>query len=292
MWIWDIRLSSLLAVINTAVVLLLLADYYAVWRHRPRRLPFYLALLLIGAGGVAVGNALWPASGFYGQVYGESDFQSVSGSQFRPVAITFDDGPSPPYTTELLAVLRAYHVPATFFLVGEKAARYPQLVREIHGDGHEIGNHTWDHRDLLQISRVEAWQEIDRTNEIIQNLTGVRPQLLRPPHGFRDRTIIDMAGQRGMRVAEWTVMARDWQNPGVDVIVDRILSGVSPGAIILLHDGDGRDGVTPRRQTVEAVKRIIPALLAQGYTFVRVSEIPWPMDWRQPVEEEDHSRDN
>ncbi len=263
---FDMRLVSILGLLTVVVLISLILDYMRLLR-RPVRLGFYLAVLGILAGFVFTLKAVLPGDAFYGPVYSE-----VKTTQ-KVVALTFDDGPYPPYTGQILDILKEYQVPATFFILGQNAEKYPDLVRRIVAEGHQIGNHTYSHLDLLKADRPTIADQIDRTGKIIADITGQKPRVVRPPHGFRDAVVIDVITERGLKVVEWSVSSRDWTNPGVEAIVSRTMSRVQSGSVILLHDGDGVAQAASRQQTVEATRLIIRRLLAEGYKLVTVDEI-------------------
>ncbi|MDR3592711.1 MAG: polysaccharide deacetylase family protein [Negativicutes bacterium] len=263
---FDMRLISILGLLTVVVLLGLVLDYMRLLR-RPARLGLYLAVLGILAGFVFTLKAVLPGGTFYGPVYSE-----IKTSQ-KVVALTFDDGPYPPYTGQILDILKEYRVPATFFVLGQNAEKYPDLVRRVVAEGHQIGNHTYTHLDLLKADRPTIADQVDRTSKIIAGITGQTPRVVRPPHGFRDAVVIDIMAERGLKVVEWSVSSRDWTNPGVDEIVSRTLGKVQNGSVILLHDGDGIAQSASRQQTVDATRSIIRQLLAQGYKLVTVDEI-------------------
>jgi len=262
----DMRLVSILGLLTVIVVVSLVLDYLEMLR-RPARLGMWVAILGIIAGFVFTLNAVLPNDRFYGPVVTEV------ATSAKVVALTFDDGPYPPYTGQILDILREDHVPATFFVLGQNAEKYPALVRRIVDEGHQIGNHSYNHIDFLKANRATMADQIDRTNRIIKNITGKLPRLVRPPHGFRDAVVMDVMADRHLKVVEWSVSSRDWTNPGVDTIVERTVSGVKSGSIILLHDGDGIEQRASREQTVKATRQIIRELKAKGFKFVTVDEI-------------------
>jgi peptidoglycan/xylan/chitin deacetylase (PgdA/CDA1 family) len=265
---FDIKmpLISILAVLTVVVLVGLVLDYLRLLR-RPVRLGLWLAMLGIIAGFVFTLHAVLPGNHFYGPTFSE-----VKTSQ-KIVALTFDDGPYPPYTAQVLDILREEGVPATFFVIGRNVAKYPDLVRRTVAEGHQVGNHTFNHVDLLKADRATIADEVDRTQKVIAAVTGAPAKVVRPPHGFRDAVVLEVMAERGLKVVEWSVLSRDWTNPGVETIVKRTLDKVKSGAVILLHDGDGVAGAAPRAQTVAAAREIIRALKAQGYKFVTVDEI-------------------
>ncbi len=261
-----IRLVNMLGLLTIIVLIGLILDYRNVIK-RPIRIGMGLAMLGITTGIFLTLSAVLPENQVFGRVFSNKETTQ------KVVALTFDDGPYPPYTEQLLDVLKEYHVPATFFLVGQNAEKYPELVKRISVEGHQLGNHTYHHIDLLKADRKVIAEEMDRTNRVIMAASGIKPHLMRPPHGFRDPVVMEIMAERGLKVVEWSVMSRDWLNPGVDVIVERTVSKVKNGSIVLLHDGDGVMSQAPRIQSVEATRRIIQILSAQGYKFVTVDEI-------------------
>ncbi len=261
-----IRLINMLGLLTIIVIVGLVLDYRNVLK-KPMRMGMSLAILGITTGIFLTLSAVLPENDVFGRVFSNTETTQ------KVVALTFDDGPYPPYTEQVLDVLKEYHVPATFFVVGQNVEKYPELVKRIADEGHQIGNHTYHHIDLLKANRKDIAKEIDNTNKAILAASGVKPHLMRPPHGFRDPVVMEMMAERNLKVVEWSVMSRDWTNPGVDTIVERTVKKVKNGSIILLHDGDGITSQASRIQSVEAARRIIQILSAQGYKFVTVDEI-------------------
>ncbi len=189
------------------------------------------------------------------------------------VALTFDDGPNDPYTTQILDILKARGVKATFFIVGENAMQFPDAVRREVAEGMEIGNHTYNHGSVVRAqSHTIEWQ-IDETQETLQRIAGVQPKWFRPPHGFRDPRLFSKTRHKDLVVAEWSNMPRDWTRPGTEVIVERTLEKLKPGDIILLHDGANVYVGGDRSQTVAALPRIIDGIQARGLRCVTLSEL-------------------
>lgn len=261
-----IRLISMLGLLTGIVVAALALDYFRILK-RPVRLGMWIAILGIIAGFVLTLNAVMPDNHFYGAVFSEIPTQQ------KVVALTFDDGPYPPYTEQILDILKENNIPATFFVIGKNAEKHPELIERIAAEGHQLGNHTYNHVDLLKDDREKIAFEVDRTNKVVSAIIGTAPHVVRPPHGFRDAVVMEMMTERNLKVVEWSIMSRDWNNPGVDAIVSRTVSKVKNGSIILLHDGDGIDSKKSRMETVEATRLIIHELLAKGYKFVTVDEI-------------------
>ena len=204
-----------------------------------------------------------------------------AGAQPRMLALTFDDGPDPTWTPQILDVLEQAHVPATFFVIGENGLQHPQLLNRIVADGSEIGNHTYTHPNLALASPTETSLELNMTQRMVEAYTGRAMRLFRAPYfGDAEPTTADEIGpaleaqKAGYTVVGLHVDPNDWQRPGTDSIVRQVVDQVhsaKPGNsqnIILLHDGGG-----DRSQTVAALPRIIATLRAEGYRFVPVSEL-------------------
>ena len=193
----------------------------------------------------------------------------------RQVALTFDDGPDPRWTPEILAVLRRHRVKATFFVVGADVVSHPELVRSALRQGHEIGAHTFTHADLGAVSETRAALELSLTQGALAGAAGINTPLLRIPYSSSTEALT-LAQYRAARTASRfgylavfaTADTEDWRRPGVDRIVANSTPGAGDGAVVLLHDGGG-----DRSQTVTALDRLIPELKAQGYRFGRISEV-------------------
>jgi peptidoglycan/xylan/chitin deacetylase (PgdA/CDA1 family) len=188
------------------------------------------------------------------------------------IALTFDDGPNPVYTPQVLAVLQAYNIKATFFDVGYLVKEYPNIVRQEFLQGHSIGNHSWSHPELTRFSATGILSQLVSTSDAIQSVTGSRPTIFRPPYGLFNRIVFAQALQQNLSTTLWNNEARDWTTPGVNVIVRRILNLARYGGIILLHDGGGF-----RAQTVAALPIIITALKQRGFTFVTIPQLLYDM---------------
>ncbi|GAA2905321.1 hypothetical protein Acy02nite_86280 [Actinoplanes cyaneus] len=185
------------------------------------------------------------------------------------VALTFDDGPQPPYTGRVLDVLERYRVPATFFCVGQHAGAFPDELVRMREQGHQLGNHTFSHPFLQELSRAQLAAQVLRAGEAVARAAGTGlPTVFRPPYGSRTPEVLGWLGELEPTTVLWDAEAADWAMPGADVIARRILDQARPGSVILLHDGGG-----DRQQTVAALPAIIEGLLARGYRFVPVSDL-------------------
>lgn len=187
------------------------------------------------------------------------------------VALTFDDGPSPD-TPSVLDALKEHDVKATFFLIGREAQRYPQIARRIIAEGHEVGNHSYSHPIYLFRTGRETRRQLERTQQAIEQATGVRPVLSRPPCGVRTLSYFRAAQKLGLRTVQWSVAGFDWQKLSGREIANKVLKDAQSGSIILLHDGDSAN-VSDRRQTVAALPFIIEGLRARGLHVAPLREV-------------------
>ena len=157
----------------------------------------------------------------------------------RVIALTYDDGPNPPYTDQILEVLRAEHVHATFFVVGRAVAAYPSVVRDEVAAGNAVGNHTWNHAHLLLYDGNSLRRTLQRTDAAIFAAAEVHTRIMRPPYGARDWLVLDEVRKLGYTPVMWSVpLANDWEYPPARVIAARVLRYAGDGAIIDLHDGN------------------------------------------------------
>ncbi|WP_206305907.1 polysaccharide deacetylase family protein [Streptomyces sp. RFCAC02] len=223
--------------------------------------------LLAGAGLVVlnrhlVGSADPPADARAGDPAGPVR-ETLTGTAGRRLALTFDDGPHPAHTPAVLDTLRAHGVRATFFVTGENAEWQPDLLRAVAGDGHLVGNHTWSHARLGDLSRGRARDELARTGDLIEHAVGTAPRLARAPYGAWTATAVRDCRALGMEPLGWSLDTGDWTRPGTTRIVRALLDGVRPGAIVLAHDGGG-----DRTQTVAALAYCLPRLLDRGWDIV------------------------
>jgi peptidoglycan-N-acetylglucosamine deacetylase len=188
------------------------------------------------------------------------------------IALTFDDGPNEPYTSQILDLLDLYKIKATFFVLGKRVEKYPQVTRRILAAGHVIGNHSYSHQHLSMQKQEVVEQEIDRGDRAIFAATGIHPTLFRSPYGELSIGVIDAVEHKAMSLISWSMTPKDWHKIDAKTISDRVMSQVANGSIILMHDGDGiHDG--DRQRVVVALTLVIPLLKAAGYQFVTVPEL-------------------
>jgi len=185
------------------------------------------------------------------------------------IALTFDDGPDLVFTPQILEKLRKYHVKGTFFLLGENMEKYPHLVKQIASEGHVIGNHTYSHPKLTEISDETYHFEIEKTDRIVQELAGYKPRFFRPTYGAINENQVAWATEQKMMVIQWSVDTLDWKGLSADVITQTVGANVLPGSIILQHSADG----VPLQGSVDALDQIIPALQKKGARFVTLPEM-------------------
>ena len=202
----------------------------------------------------------------------QQDACSSLPSHRKCMALTFDDGPYPPYTGRLLDVLKEKKIHATFFLVGEQARLHPDLVRRMVDEGHTVGLHAFRHRDFLKLTEEEKEKDLQQGKEILQSITGKEPVYWRPPHGFRDSSVMKIASAKDLQVVNWSVIPRDWTGIDKQEIYNRVMDKAEDGAIVLLHDGDSPLYKASRQATVDAVGPLIDSLREKGYHLVSLEE--------------------
>ncbi|WP_438435466.1 polysaccharide deacetylase family protein [Gorillibacterium sp. sgz500922] len=187
------------------------------------------------------------------------------------IALTFDDGPDPEETPPILDLLNQYQAKATFFVLGRKVDQYPELAAREVLEGHEIANHTYTHRYFNRpITQELLSSEIKRTDEAVLRATGRKPVLFRPPGGYYGQAVVDGAKRAGCKTVLWSWHqdTEDWNRPGTEKIIRKVLTNARNGDIILFHDH-----VEGKSQTLAALQRILPELSKRGYRFVTVSEL-------------------
>ncbi|MCM8782265.1 MAG: polysaccharide deacetylase family protein [Candidatus Omnitrophica bacterium] len=192
----------------------------------------------------------------------------------RKIALTFDDGPNEPYTFQILNILKAYNIKATFFLIGKNVESYPEIVKRIAKEGHSIGNHTYSHPDLMLRMKFQIEKQIKSCEEAIVKTAGVRPYLFRPPYGLDNHLVFRETEKMGYIIIKWSVSAHNGSKDArYDKMLKRVLKGVGNGSIILLHDGDRLIKEADRSQIVKALPLIIKLLQQKGYQFVTIPEL-------------------
>lgn len=178
------------------------------------------------------------------------------------VALTFDDGPHPVYTPELLDGLKERHVKATFFVVGKNIEGHEEIIRRMDEEGHLIGNHTYDHVKITGMPPEQACAQITKTSCLIEEITGKKTEFIRPPFGAWDKTL-DCGFE--MFPVLWSIDPLDWTTKNADAVVQKVVAEAEENSIILLHDYYS--------SSVEAALRIVDALQRQGYEFVTVDKL-------------------
>ena len=269
-----------------------LAALFLLWAGRQgkvsRRLAAVVSVFCLLAGSGVLAAAVFPFGNSYGTTV--TRLTDLSGSAKIPapvsgvagqtdvagngnyIALTFDDGPYPPYTDRLLDVLKEKKTHVTFFLVAEQAQKYPELVKRMVAEGHTVGLHAFRHRDFLKLAEEEKQQELSLGKKTLQEITGKEPLYWRPPHGFRDTSVMELARQEGLTVVNWSMTPRDWTGIDKQEIYDRVMNKTEDGAIVLLHDGDSPYYQASRQATVEAVALLIDSLREKGYHLVSLEE--------------------
>ena len=191
-------------------------------------------------------------------------------SKEKAVALTFDDGPDPRFTEPVLRILSKYHAKATFFMIGARMTKYPDLVHDVLAGGNAVGNHTYSHPSNLEhLNAVEIVRELDRCESVIDKMTGKPTYLFRPPRGLVDGLVYAIAEEAGYQTILWTVCADHHDAPTPESMCRRVERQVRPGAIILAHDGR----YSIRWKDVQATAMIVESLTRNGYRFLTVPEL-------------------
>ena len=192
-------------------------------------------------------------------------------STARRIALTFDDGPDPAFTPRVLDALAARDVRGTFFVVGERAARAPDVVRAIAAAGHDVASHGWSHRSLWLCGPRRTEDEIERTQALVAHLAGREPRAFRPPWGMVNAALYPILNRRGLRCVLWSIQPEGLRPAAATAQVDHVLRRAHPGAIVDLHDAEG----TPRapERLLAALPGMIDGLRRQDFELVTVSEL-------------------
>ena len=189
-------------------------------------------------------------------------------NDYMKIALTFDDGPHPRYTSQILDLLDEYGIKATFFVVGINAKNYPDSLAEVIKRGHEIGNHTHTHPHVSCLNTGTLTSEVEQCESTIYGLTDYKTKLFRPPEGMIDADVRTVLRSLDYKVIMWDIDTRDWAHEAPQKIAENVVSNIESGDIILMHDYIGHNS-----PTVEAINLFIPALLEKGYKFVVISEL-------------------
>ena len=186
----------------------------------------------------------------------------------KRIALSFDDGPHPTFTPQILALLEKYEIKATFFMIGCNVATYPSVAKAVAEAGHEIGNHTYTHPHMREITLKMLKDEVEETERILADHGICKPRLFRPPEGFRSAEQVKALESCGYQTVIWSLDTHDWQGRPTEEIVSVVLNGIQGGDVLLFHDYTSR-----RNTTITALERLIPKLLEDGYEFVTVSDL-------------------
>lgn len=218
-----------------------------------------LALLLLTATSASKLNQSWLVPGERVHI----DNAILKSATGKICALTFDDGPDKKYTSQICEILDQYQVKATFFIIGQNVQAHPAVLQQLINSGHEIGNHSYSHPDFTRLSASALRKQLEQTNTALAKYSAT-PRWFRPPYGAFNSTSIKAAAALGMNTVLWSVDTRDWTTPGAERIKERVLAGVIPGAVVLLHSTNA--------QTVAALPAIIEGLQDKGYTLVTMSQ--------------------
>ncbi|MGC4939621.1 polysaccharide deacetylase family protein [Kribbella sp. DT2] len=219
-------------------------------------LTLLVVALVVGLGTAAIGKAHEPDRAV------AAPAPSPPPAPAKSVVLTFDDGPDPRYTPQILDILDRYGVKATFFVIGTEAKRHPELTRTLTQRGHSVQNHTWSHADLSKLSWSAFQRQVKDTDAQIHAAGGRTTDCLRPPYGARSALLDRRAASLGKRLVLWDVDSRDWTRPGQAAIEQRVATHVRDGSVILFHDGGGN-----RAQTIAALPGILQLLKDSGFGF-------------------------
>ena len=228
-----------------------------------------ISLLLFLAGFVLFNRYVYHGFGLQQELF------RVGNRELPFIALTFDDGPDPLYTPKILDILEEKDVPATFFLIGKHAQQNHNIVRRIAEAGHDIGNHTYSHRNLYGLDEQNTWDEIARADQIISGIVDRKIHLFRPPRGMYSKTTVKFAHELQYTTVLWSISSRDWAEISTGNVERNILRNTRGGDILLFHDSGSIIGTSGgyRYNTVKALPTIIDGLRAKGFHFVTVSQL-------------------
>lgn len=230
---------------------------------------------MLGALGMLI-SLFWFANKYVYRGFGlQVPIIRSGGPYHKIIALTFDDGPDPVYTPQILDVLKEHNAKATFFLVGKHVEKYPDIAKRIANEGHDIGNHSYSHPNMVLLTRDRLIREVEMAEKAITQAAGVRPYLFRPPRGLHNKALMEIIIQRKYTMVLWSLSSRDWQEPSHKEIVWRVLRGARNGDIVLFHDSGSI--ISPeggcRQSTVLALPEIIKGLRAQGFKIVTIRDM-------------------
>ena len=231
--------------------------FLCTFRNKPFRILFFTVCITV--------LSILPATGYSPPRGGVH--RSVETNK-KQIAITFDDGPHPYQTKEILQILDRYGVKATFFMVGVNVRNYPDVAKEVIKRGHEVGNHTFTHSHLDLLDQSSVFDELARCEGTLEELCEYRPHLFRPPEGAITDHVLQCAHDGDYEIVLWSIDTRDWEIKNAERIVECVLSQIKSGDIILMHDYIGRGTQTP-----QALERLLPELIAKGFEPVTVSQL-------------------
>src|SRR5690625_4538837 len=195
----------------------------------------------------------------------QQEKDQTEGQIGKYIAFTFDDGPHPEVTPDVLNVLKDFNAKATFFMIGHEINKYPEIVRQVAEEGHELANHSHNHPNLTEMSPQAIQEQIIGPKEMISQITGIEPTLFRPPYGAVDEKVMSVIGNLGNSAILWSVDSRDWEVKHVNTIYQNVMRDAKGGSIVLMHD------LYPT--TTETLKRLLTSLSDQGYEFITVSDL-------------------
>ena len=227
-----------------------------------------MKLIITAVSGLAAAGLLWV---FFRPPFGDNIVRFNTNQ--RIVALTFDDGPSPPNTERLLDVLAKHDVKATFFMIGNRIERHPETVRRVITEGHQVGNHSYSHPLLGFLPPSNVQRQIDRTDKLLRQVGLTGEIVFRAPVLTRFLPVAWVLAKSDRAHISCDVWSWDWVTQNPDRITKTVLKKVKPGSIIVLHDGKASNKNADRSGTIEATDRIITALKRDGYEFVRLSDV-------------------
>lgn len=207
---------------------------------------------------------------FVATIFANTGIMKIPVTSQKLVALTFDDGPHKKYTQEILDILQKYNAKATFFVMGGNAKLYPDLIKKEYAAGHEVANHSFTHPNIAHMSDTAIQKELMKCSDTINKIIHVYPIVFRPPFGATSKHANEVINNMGFKVITWSYMINDYDVSKMtsDIISSSVIKNTRPGAIIVMHDGNGN-----REKTVTALAIILKNLSDKGYKFVTVAEL-------------------